>query len=137
MEESVEWEQKQERARWARGTTSLQQLPSNHNHSNHNHRHVSQPQTRNYQFHNPPQDSVPDTEGTFLVIFPGYHTPIIPRGQTPVVYSLMYAISNTLSTPSELNPKTLSRPLRAFRALPSPSLTPLSIWLRATIPSPP
>ena len=78
-------EQEQEWARWARSTTSLQQLPTKHDHQ-----YVSHPHNINSQLSNPPQYPVLYTKGTFLIIFPGsYHTPIIPREQMPGVYSFM------------------------------------------------
>ena len=38
---------------------------------------------------NPPQYRVLYAQGTFLIIFPSYHIPIIPREQMPVVNLLM------------------------------------------------
>ena len=36
------------------------------------------------------------TQRISLIIYLGYHIPIIPRNQQPAVHSLMYAILNTL-----------------------------------------
>ena len=39
--------------------------------------------------YNPPKYRVLYAQGTFLIIFPSYHVPIIPREQMPGVYSFM------------------------------------------------